>query len=82
MQDAPLGMPNAPHEVLALRLSAWKGREALEEILHALSEYAQRHFSMEEDHELCGMAAHALEHRKFMDKVQPLIDQHENAKLW
>jgi hemerythrin len=61
-----------------------KGREALDEVLHALEDYAQRHFSAEETlmrkTGYDGLTAHALEHRKFMDKVHSLIDQHESGK--
>ena len=62
-----------------------KGREVIEEILNALADYADRHFAAEEAEMrrvgYAGLASHAAEHRKFMEKVHGLVKQHHGGQM-
>lgn len=62
-----------------------KGHEVLDETLRSLVDYAQRHFTAEEEllkkTGYAGLPAHMVEHRKFMDKVNSLVEQHKNGKI-
>jgi len=58
-----------------------KGRKVIDEILAALSAYAERHFAAEEESmrktRYPGIEAHQLEHKKFFVTVSRLLKQHQ-----